>query len=499
MVQPPSLHVFLFDFQRKPGYLLAGKRPCREVHPSSITPQTTLPRTSGPPKNPAKTARYAAIEVLCRLQRTRRPIKPLLDTVAGECRLAENERALAMNLAYGVLRRRDCLALLIGRLCRHPLNRLEPFVHHALEVGLFQLFFLDRIPASAAVNETVNALKSSRLPQRLQGFVNGILRESIRQGPALTELIADPHAGGACLNHPPWLTERWRRHYGEAEMRRICASNNLEPLLILRVNTARVTREDFCRRLSAQGIAWRHGSFAPEAVVLPEYTGAISRLPGYDEGCFLVQDEATQLATLLLGPFLPQGSYLDACAGLGGKTCHLAALAPGLGLHLYAIEPDAGRYMKLAENLGRLFPGQSCTMRQCTLGEFAGDCRTSFAGILIDAPCSGTGVIGRHPDIRWNREETDLPRYQVEQLDLLEQGAALVGEAGVLVYATCSLEPEENQEVVRQFLERHREFRLSDPAPFLPAAAGRFVEELCFCPRPGETIDGFFAARLIRR
>ena len=231
----------------------------------------TLPNTSGPPKKPPKTARFAAIEVLCRLQLTKRPIKPLLDAVAEECRLPANERALAMNLAYGVLRRRDCLALLIGRLCRHPLNRLEPFVHHALEVGLFQLFLLDRIPASAAVNETVNALKSSRLPRRLQGFVNGILRESIRQGPALSELIAAPLADGTCLNHPSWLTARWRRHFGEAEMRRICARNNLEPLLVLRVNTARVTQEDFCLRLSEQGIAWRHGGFAPEAVVLPEY------------------------------------------------------------------------------------------------------------------------------------------------------------------------------------------------------------------------------------
>jgi 16S rRNA (cytosine967-C5)-methyltransferase len=437
--------------------------------------------------------------VLCQLQRTKRPIKPLLDTVIEECRLAENERALAMNLAYGVLRRRDCLALLIGRLCRHPLNRLEPFVYHALEVGLFQLFFLDRIPASAAVNETVNALKSSRLPRRLQGFVNGILRESIRQGSVLAELFTAPPSGGACLNHPPWLTERWRRHYGEAEMRRICARNNLEPLLVLRVNTARVTKEAFCLRLSDQGIAWRHGRFAPEAVVLPDYQGAIPRLPGYEEGCFLVQDEATQLATLLLGPFLPQGSYLDACAGLGGKTSHLAVLAPGLGLHLFAVEPDARRYLKLAENLGRLFPGHSCTMKQSTLAEFARDCRTSFHGILIDAPCSGTGVTGRHPDIRWNREETDLLRYQAEQLDLLEQAAGLVRKSGVLVYATCSLEPEENQEVVRRFLERNREFHLSDPTPCLPAAACRFVENLLFCPRPEETIDGFFAARLVRQ
>lgn len=456
-------------------------------------------RASKHQKNQPKTARFAAIETLCRLQQTRRSIRPLFDAVIQECKMTGNDRNLAMNLAYGVLRRRDCLALLIGHLSRHPLHKLEPFVYHALEVGLFQVFYLDRIPESAAVNETVNALKATHLPQRLQGFVNGILRESIRQMQNLREMMNRPVTTNSCLNHPSWLTKRWRQHFGEEEMQRICMCNNSDPLLVLRVNASRITKESFRLQLSERGIDSRNGNFAPEAVVLPDYQGAIPLLPGYDEGHFLIQDEATQLASLLLGPFRSQGQYLDACAGLGGKTYQLVAMESELGLQVVAVEPDHHRFGKLEVNLHRLFPGHRCTMRQCTLEEFSASADRSFHGVLVDAPCSGTGVTGRHPDIRWNREENDLIRYQQEQIALLEQAAGLVSENGILVYATCSLEPEENQEVIHQFLIRHREFHLTDPAPFLPSTARRFVCDLFFNPHPDETIDGFFAARLIRQ
>lgn len=460
----------------------------------TIVPKTVKPRTITP-----KTARFVAIETLCRLQQTRKPIRAIFDTVARECRLPEKDRSLAMNLAYGVLRRRDFLALLIGRLCRHPLNKLDPFVHHALEVGLFQIFYLDRIPESAAVNETVKALKTTGLPQRLHGFVNGILRESIRQQQNLREMLNRPETVTSYLNHPVWLAERWRRHFGEEEMQRICLCNNRDPLLVLRVNTASTSKESFRLELSEQGIASRDGGFASGAVILPDYQGAIPLLPGYSEGHFSVQDEATQLASLLLGPLQPLGRYLDACAGLGGKTCHLVEMESTLGLHVFAVEPENLRFAKLKENLQRLFPGHGCTMRQCTLEEFSVSSEGAFHGVFVDAPCSGTGVTGRHPDIRWNREEEDMARYQQEQITLLEQAAGLVAAKGVLVYATCSLEPEENEEVVHRFLARHPEFHLTDPAPFLPPTAGRLIRDLFFNPHPDATIDGFFAARLIRQ
>jgi len=433
------------------------------------------------------------------MQRSRSPVKPLLEDVGGECRLTAADRNLAMNMVYGVLRRRQYLECLIGHLGRHPLHKLAPFVLHGLEVGLFQLLFLDRIPESAAVNETINAVKAAGLPERLQGFVNGILRESIRQRATLPGPDTDPDSGRPWLNHPRWLTERWRKRFGEAEMRRICAGNNQESRLVLRINTTATTRDKYKTSLDAAGIPCRDGLFAPQALVLATYQGAIPLLPGYSEGHFLVQDEATQLAPLLLGPFRREGRYLDACAGLGGKTCTLVEMEPELGLRTTALEPEAHRYRKLGENLARLYPGNGCTTRQCTLQDFAAAGDERFDGVLVDAPCSGTGVTGRHPDIRWNRAEADLGRYQTVQLEILAQAAALVATGGVLVYATCSLEPEENEEVIRLFLDRHVDFRLTAPEPLLPPAAGRFVEDRFFRPRPDATIDGFFAARLIRR
>ena len=427
------------------------------------------------------------------------PVNVLLDGIASHCRLTAEDRGLAMQLVYGVLRKRHYLQTLIRRLCRHPLTRLEPFVLHSLEIGLYQLFLLDRIPESAAVNETVNAVKAAGLPQRLQGFVNGILRESIRQRGNLPDSLTDPATGKPYLNHPPWLTERWARHFGETEMRGICAANTAEPSLVIKINTARTTR-DRCRLLLEQaGISCRDGCFARQALVLPGYRGSIPQLPGYDDGLFLVQDEATQLAPLLLGPFLQDGRYLDACAGLGGKTASLLELEEQLGLLVVALEPEGSRFARMAENLQRLHPHSSCTMLRCTLQEFAAAGERTFHGVLVDAPCSGTGVTGRHPDIRWNRREEDLPRYQTLQLDILNTAASLVAGNGILVYATCSLEPEENQQVVEQFLAGHPDFERTDPAPFLPSAARRLVEDMYFRSLPDGTIDGFFAARLIRR
>jgi 16S rRNA (cytosine967-C5)-methyltransferase len=446
-----------------------------------------------------KSARFASIETLCRIQQQGLPVKPVMDGIVGQCRLTAEDRALAMQLVYGVLRQRQFLETLIKRMCRHQLTKLSPFVLHSLEIGLYQLFLLDRIPESAAVNETVNAVKAAGLPQRLQGFVNGVLRESIRQRASLPDNLADPETGEPYLNHPSWLTDRWRRHFGETEMRRICSSNTKEPSLVVKVNTLKTSKEQYRSLLDQTGIPHREGIFAPDALVLLGYHGSIPQLPGYDDGLFLIQDEATQLAPLLLGPFRRGGRYLDACAGLGGKTALLLEMEKQLDLRIFALEPEVRRYAKMAENLQRLHPDNRCETRHCTLQEFAATDGSPFDGILVDAPCSGTGVTGRHPDIRWNRREEDIPRYQAMQLDILDKAAPLVAENGILLYATCSLEPEENQEVVRHFLATHPRFELTDPAMFLPPAAHRLIDNQYFCPRPDTAIDGFFAARLLRR
>ena len=411
--------------------------------------------------------------------------------------LPGNERNLAMQLVYGVLRNRRYLDRILQLLSTTPLAKIDPFIHQVLAVGLYQLFFLQRIPHSAAVHEMVECCKAGGIPKRLGGFVNGILRQSIRQKETLVTQAALEETGEPVVNHPEWLVTRWRTHFGSDEALRICAANNREPLLVLRTNTTKTSQKDFCKILTDADIDVLPGNYAEEAVVLPEYQGAITAIPGYTDGLFQVQDEAAQLATGLLAPFRPGGRYLDGCAGLGGKTTHLLELTAGHGLEIHAIEPDAHRIQKLRENLQRLGTGTP-VIHEKTLQEFTLGDLPPFDGILIDAPCSGTGVTGRHPDIRWNRRPEDLLRYQQEQLAILAHSAKLLAPGGVLVYATCSLEPEENQEVIKGVLAAHPFLQLTDCTVQLPKAAHHFVTDFCFAPHPDATIDGFFAARMQR-
>ena len=405
-----------------------------------------------------------------------------------------------MNLIYGVLRQRQFLDSILQERSKTPIRKLHPFVHQSLAVGLYQIFFLDGIPHSAAVNEAVNSCKIKGVPKRLHGFVNGVLRETIRrkENKSLTEIASIEQNDHPVYNHPHWLVSRWIKHFGREETARICLENSKEPLLTLRVNSGRISRADLCRQLEQHNINHQPGRYAPDSIVLPDYHDSIQSIPGYEQGFFQIQDEAAQLATLLLGPFKHEGIYLDGCAGLGGKTSHLLQLGADRNLKIYAVEPEKRRLQKLLENRHRLFPKSKLSIYEGSLQDFGVKCTTQFDGILIDAPCSGTGVIGRHPDIRWNRKEHDLQRYQKEQLKLLEHAQPLLGPRGVLVYATCSLEPEENQNVIHTFLSTHPDLTLTNCTEQLPKAAHQFIKDKFFCPHPSPTIDGFFAARMIR-
>ena len=213
-----------------------------------------------------------------------------------------------------------------------------------------------------------------------------------------------------------------------------------------------------------------------------------------------MQDEAAQLVSLLLSPLQPGKSYLDGCAGLGGKTSHLAQFLPA-GSQLFAVEPHIGRIKKLKENLARLQLDRSMTIVEGGIDDVLPEMEQRFAGVLIDAPCSGLGVIRRHPDIRWNRQPEDLLHYQDKQLSILTSGAKLVSPGGALVYVTCSTEPEENDEVIEAFLAKNPAFQAVNCTDKLPEAASLLVDQKGFFRTlPGQhDMDGFFAAKLIKK
>jgi len=446
------------------------------------------------PSSVAPTSRLLALNILCRWHDVHAPISGIFDQVAGSSHLEQRELQLANALVFGVLRRQQYLDYILGMFARHPLRKMKPRTLFALRIGLFQLLLMDRIPESAAVNETVNALKAVRQPKWLVSFVHGVLRNVARKKKELPDPESAAINGQPILNHPDWLLERWRQRFGREKTTMLCRCNNQPPSLTLRVNTHRVDREGLLTLFAEADIRALAGKFSNEALYLPEARGGISGLPGYDQGYFQVQDEATQLAALLM-PIHDEGKYLDACAGLGGKTSHLAALAPET-VRITAVEPDKRRYRLLGENLSRLRL-DLVTCCNTTLEQFAAKSGERFDGILLDAPCSGTGVIRRQPDIRWNRTEKDLEFHHQQQVQLINTAAGLLTKNGVLVYATCSLEPEENEKVVQAFLADHPEFFVENITDYLPQSAACLVDKNgYFHPTPADGLDGFFAVRL---
>jgi len=370
----------------------------------------------------SKSARYIAIEILCKWEETGLPIDQVMEQFCTPEDLNDpRDRQLVMALVYGVIRWRGYLDWVVEEYSKHPLAKMKSRTLQALRAGIFQLLFLDRIPASAAINETVQTLKDMKQPKWLTGFVNGVLRAVSRRKEPI------PHPGreagtslpdAARLSHPDWLIKRWRNRYGKATAEAICQQNNRQAPVCLRTNTSLISRQALLEKLSLANIHAEKGTFGPDALYLAGYHGPITNIPGYTKGFFQVQDEAAQLVSMLLSPLQPGKSYLDGCAGLGGKTSHLAQVLPA-DSRLFAVEPHIGRINKLKENLARLQLDRSVTIVEDEIDSMHPEMEQRFAGVLIDAPCSGLGVIRRHPDIRWNRQPEDLLHYQDTQFSLL--------------------------------------------------------------------------------
>lgn len=447
-------------------------------------------------KNPG--ARYVAIEVLTQWEQSHDPIDLLLDQMLLQYPLSDHRDInLVKALVFGVLRKRGSLDWIVEKYSSHPLKKMKARTLCALRVGLYQLLYMDKIPASAAINETVKGLKKSRQPKWLTGFVNGLLRNIAKEKEKLVSSLSeqnDQFPDSALLSHPQWLVERWQNRFGMEKTLQLCKLNNELPPLTLAINGNKITMDTYLSEMKGKGISAEQGKYHTEAIPIKEYRGAIHDLPGYEEGYFHVQDEAAQLVTMLLGPFDFPKRYLDACAGLGGKTVHLAQLV-AQNSHITAVEPHKPRIKLLRENLERSGFMESVEVLQGSLEDFNPDER--YDAILIDAPCSGLGVIRRHPDIRWNRLPEDFNKYADKQIFLLETAAGFVADSGVLVYAVCSMEEEENEKVIEKFLNKHPEFSVSDAKQYLPGDAAILVDETGFFrSSPLDGLDGFFAARL---
>ena len=456
-----------------------------------------------------RSARAAAIAILRAWEESGLPLAVVRDRVFArkhERPADPRDRALANRLLFGLMRCLNRIDHHLATRSKKPLDRLDGRVRAALRLGLFELSDFGRGRPARVVNETVAALRESGAPGWLCGYVNGVLRAFVRHGIPRAPLSPALETG-----HPQWILDRWQARFGPDGALALARTNNRRADLCLRARPGGAER--LLARLEEAGIAARPGGFAPDAVELPGFSGRVEDLPGYTEGAFAVMDQAAQLVShlALAGNLEGDGGgqkgkkgkkaqkILDGCAGVGGKSAHLADLAPGA--RVVAVEPEPARRRLCAENLARLGLAGRVEIRPGTVADLAGKGEKSekFDLVLIDAPCSGLGVIRRHPDIRWNRRPEDIAAMAGQQAEILAAAAGLVAPGGTLVYAVCSFEPEETVAVVRDFLGSHPRLRLEDAARFLSALP---LPEGClkdgfFLSRPDLTgMDGFFAARL---
>jgi len=371
-----------------------------------------------------------------------------LDTVLASAREAlgrDADRALLQMLAFGVLRDYRLLAALAARMLKKPLKAEDGELHALLLVGLFQLRST-RVPAHAAVAATVAAVNAiDRAWGR--GLVNALLRRFQRERAELEAAIGGDW--GVVYSHPDWLVSELRRDW-RAQCEAVLAANNRSGPMTLRVNLTRTSRDAYLRELSEAGIEAAPGAHAPASVVLARPC-PVRALPGFERGRVSVQDGAAQLAAPLVAQPAPR-RILDACAAPGGKTGHLLECCPGA--QVVALDADAERLERVRSNLERL--GVSAALQAADAAQPAqwwdGE---PFDAVLLDAPCSGTGVIRRHPDIKWLRRQSDIPHLAALQRRLLAALWAVLAPGGRLVYATCSALCAENESVIGGFLDRH--------------------------------------------
>ncbi|UVE17835.1 16S rRNA (cytosine(967)-C(5))-methyltransferase RsmB [Pseudomonas sp. LS44] len=400
------------------------------------------------------------------------------------------DRGLAQDLAFGAARWQPRLAALAGRLLEKPFKAADRDVEALLLVGLYQLLY-SRIPAHAAIGETVGCADKLKKPWA-KGLLNAVLRRAQRESAALlAELEHDPVVLTA---HPRWLQKSLKAHWPE-QWQAICAANNAHPPLILRVNRRYTDRDVYLAELREAGIAAEPSPFSRDGIRLLEAQD-VKTLPGFAEGRVSVQDEAAQLAAELL-ELAPGQRVLDACAAPGGKTCHLLEVELRLA-EVVAVDLEEKRLGRVRENLERL--GLAATL-------IAADGRDTtawwdgqpFQRILLDAPCSATGVIRRHPDIKLTRQAEDIPALAKLQGELLDALWPTLEVGGVLLYATCSVLPAENSETIAAFLARTPGARELDiggqsgqPTAGLKPGHGRQL-----LPQI-DGHDGFYYAKLIK-
>ncbi|THF73275.1 16S rRNA (cytosine(967)-C(5))-methyltransferase RsmB [Cohnella fermenti] len=472
----------------KPGAGAAAK-------PASGGAQRRAPSPRGP--------REAALNVLLRVDQQGAYSGLELNRVLSAAALSRQDAALATEIVYGTIQRLNTIDRVLKERVKGWPNKVEPWVRSLLRLSYYQLRWLDRVPAHAVTDEAVRIAKK-RGHAGIAGLVNGVLRGLVREGLAseLPSGLGDAERISLTHSYPEWLVKRWIDVYGAETAEAICEAGNEPPQSSARVNPTRISRSELLERMDEAQIYARPSKLAPGGIVASR-AGSLAATDWYREGLLTVQDESSMLVAAVAGP-KPGMRVLDCCAAPGGKTTHLAELMGDAG-EVVANDIHPHKEALVAEQAARL----GLRSIRTVVGDAAGLADTlpaaSMDVVLLDAPCSGLGVIRRKPEIKWNKSEEDIAGLAALQAELLEKVHSLVRPGGTLVYSTCTIAKEENEEAILRFLEKHPNYM---PDTDWPQEIIESLKQGGALPEPFAGMvqllpqqfgsDGFFIAKLKR-
>lgn len=444
-------------------------------------------------------AREVALEILTRVEQDKAYSNLLLNQMLQRHPLEKADTGLVTEIVYGTIQHLNTIDYYLNRFVAKGVQKLEPWVRALLRLSLYQVVYLERIPAHAIVNEAVNLAKKKG-HQGISGMVNGVMRNVIRQKEQLAIPNDLPLAERMALkySHPKWMVVRWIKQFGEQTTELICKANNTAPKTSARVNIIKHTQAEILAILQQEGMEAKPSELAPNGIIV-EHGGNLAFTRWFAEGSISIQDESSMLVAEALNPY-PGMRVLDCCAAPGGKTAHLAEIMQDKG-KVMACDVHEHKIALIRDQADRLKLGSIETVLCDALDLAKQYPAESFDCILLDAPCSGLGVIRRKPDLKWSKQEVEIAAISLLQNQLLNAVHGLLKPGGVFVYSTCTIEYAENQGLIAAFLEQQPQFTLEAfPSEHLRGihSAASIVGMLQILPQHYNS-DGFFIARMRKK
>ncbi|KRQ86927.1 Ribosomal RNA small subunit methyltransferase B [Caloramator mitchellensis] len=441
-------------------------------------------------------ARYIAVKVLCDIDEKKAYSNIKLNLYFKKYDLQPIDRAFATEIVYGTIRWKLKIDYLIQKFSKIPLNKIDIWALNSIRIAIYQIFFLDKVPHFAAVNESVELSKLK--DKKLSGFVNGVLRSVLRNKEVFDKIEVKDEITKLSIeySHPEWFIKHFMKQFNGDFLKDLMAANNGSPNLTIRVNTLKCTRDELVEKLNNRGIDVKYG-ILDDALIINEVF-QLDKLEEFNKGLFFIQDISSMLVAHILNPRSGE-TILDMCAAPGGKTTHLAQFMKNKG-KIYAFDIYEHKLQLINENAKRL----GINIIEPLLKDasiFNEEYIEKFDKILLDAPCSGLGLIRKKPEIRWNINLSDILELTKIQQILLENASRYLRIGGEMTYSTCTISKEENEDIINSFLSRNSNFELCDITNSVPEKMKSCVYNtgmIRLFPNEFDT-DGFFIAKLKRK